>query len=356
MSTDVHGGHNPAHSDGFPVFYVLPGKQRDYFWPNIVPLDYEKAPRPQGEYEPALTEAQSTTWYHDHAIDITAFNVSKGLAGQITMFADWELHLIKAGILPGWGEASVTDPDQDGLAAGVKDSLNPGYSLRAPGKEPFFNPFDIPIVLQDKVIDPATGQIVYDSDGHNGCLGDTFFANGVPWPVTTVGDRKYRLRILDGSNARIFRLRILSEADFLRSQQAGLSADELAARAKPFLQIGKDSWMWSQALERRSVVLSMANRADLIVDFGALVAGFQRRRARRSSIWSTRCRSSTAAGRRGSSTTAAIRASCRCRSTCPAGRWSNSTGRSHWSSSSSSARRRSSSASTPTPPSGPERC
>jgi len=272
-SIHFHGGHNPSHADGFPVFYVLPGKQRDYFWPNIVPLEYEKAPRPQGEYEPALTEAQSTTWYHDHAMDITGFTVSKGLAGQITMFADWELHLIKTGILPGWGEASVTDPDQDGLAAGVEDPLNPGYYLREPGKEPFFNPFDIPIVLQDKVIDPATGQIVYDSDGHNGYLGDTFFANGAPWPVKTVGDRKYRLRMLDGANARVYRLRILSEADFIRAQEAGLSADELAARAKPFLQIGKDSWMWSQALERKSVVLSMANRADLIVDFGAFVAG-----------------------------------------------------------------------------------
>ncbi|NCY17942.1 MAG: hypothetical protein EBX39_14520, partial [Actinobacteria bacterium] len=107
---------------------------------------------------------------------------------------------------------------------------------------------------------------------HNGYLGDTFFANGVPWPVKTVGDRKYRLRFLDGANARIYRLRILSEADFIRSQQVGLGAEELAARAKPFLQIGKDSWMWSAALPRTSVVLAMANRADLIVDFGGLVA------------------------------------------------------------------------------------
>lgn len=271
-SIHFHGGHNPSHADGFPTFYVLPGKQRDYFWPNIVPLSYQKDGGPQGDYLPALTEAQSTVWYHDHAMDITGFNESKGLAGVLQMFADWELHLLRSHVLPSWGEASVTDPDQDGLAAGVEDPALPGYYLREPGKEPFYNPFDLPIVLQDKVIDRATGQIVYDTDGHNGYLGDTFFANGVPWPFKTVGDRKYRLRILDGSNARIYRLRILSEADFIRSQQVGLGADELAARAKPFLQIGKDSWMWSAALPRTSVVLSMANRADLIVDFGALVA------------------------------------------------------------------------------------
>jgi FtsP/CotA-like multicopper oxidase with cupredoxin domain len=270
-SIHFHGGHNPAHADGFPTFYVLPGKQRDYFWPNILPLDHEDGGSPQGNYLPALTEAQSTIWYHDHAMDITGFNVSKGMAGVMQMFADWELHLLRTHVLPSWGEASVTDPDQDGLAAGVEDPAMPGYYLREPGKEPFFNPFDIPIVLQDKVIDRTTGQIVYDSDGHNGYLGDTFFANGVAWPFKTVGDRKYRLRLLDGANARIYRLRILAEADFIRSQQVGLGADELAARAKPFLQIGKDSWMWSEALPRTSVVLAMANRADLIVDFGALV-------------------------------------------------------------------------------------
>lgn len=270
-SVHFHGGHNPAHADGFPVFYVLPGKSRDYFWPNIVPLEYHGESGPQGVYKPDLAEAQSTVWYHDHAMDITAFNASKGLAGMMQMFADWELHLLRSHVLPSWGEASVTDPDQDGLAAGVEDPARPGYYLREPGKEPFYNPFDIPIVLQDKVIDRATGQIVYDPEGHNGYLGDTFFANGVAWPSATVGDRKYRLRILDGANARIYRLRILSEADFIRSQQAGLSADELAAAGRPFLQIGKDSWMWSRALERTSVVLSMANRADLVVDFGALV-------------------------------------------------------------------------------------
>ena len=270
-SVHFHGGHNPSHADGFPVFYVLPGKQRDYFWPNIVPLERVPEPGPQGPYAPALTEAQSTVWYHDHAMDITAFNASKGLSGMMQVFSDWELHLLRTGVLPSVGEASVTDPDQDGLAAGVEDPARPGYYLREPGKEPFFNPFDIPLVLQDKIIDRNTGQIVYDPEAHNGYLGDTFFANGVAWPVARVGDRKYRLRILDGANARVYRLRILSEADFIRSQQAGLSADELAAAARPFLQIGKDSWMWSQALERTSVVLAMANRADLIVDFGGMV-------------------------------------------------------------------------------------
>ena len=36
-SVHLHGGHTPAHSDGFPDFYVLPGCKRDCFYPNTGP-------------------------------------------------------------------------------------------------------------------------------------------------------------------------------------------------------------------------------------------------------------------------------------------------------------------------------
>ncbi len=205
-------------------------------------------------------------------MDATAFNVSKGLAGFALFYTDWELKLIRDGVLPGLGAGSCNDPDQDGLDPdpALEDPENPGYY--APGREPFHNPYDLPMVFQDKVIDLATGQVAYDSDGHNGYLGDTFFVNGEAWPRKRVVNRKYRFRLLNGSNARVFRFRLLAEADFIRSQQAGLNADEMAKAAKPFLRIGKDSCLWSEPLTRTSVVLAVANRADLIVDFGGLTA------------------------------------------------------------------------------------
>ncbi len=139
------------------------------------------------------------------------------------------------------------------------------------------------------MFDEATGQIAYDNTGHNGYLGDTMVVNGVAYPKLSVRNRKYRFRILDGSNARIFSLRILSEADYYRLRQDGTDdATEIEANAlevtkarharyeqvaKPFLRIGKDSWLWSRAVEKRRIVLAMANRADIIVDFGALTAG-----------------------------------------------------------------------------------
>ncbi len=292
-SVHLHGGHSPSHSDGFPTFYILQGKSRDYFYPNILPLHRKSkldasTNKDVVSYEPDLGEAQSTMWYHDHGMDATAFNVSKGLAGVAPCLGEKELELIHDGVLPGLGAASCLDPDQYSLSKdpSLEDRENPGFYKY--GKEPYHNPYDIPLVLQDKVIDLPTGQIAYSNKGHNGYLGDTFFVNGVAWPYRCVENRKYRFRLLDGSNARVFRLRILSEADFLSLSEKGIDEpgeapdspeaiakrpDKYEAIAKPFLRIGKDSWLWSKAVEKRSVVLAMANRADIVVDFNALVGG-----------------------------------------------------------------------------------
>lgn len=274
VSVHLHGAHTPSHSDGFPTFYVLQGKSRDYFYPNFVPLKLvEKQPDGSFTHEPDVSECQSTMWYHDHGMDATGYNVSKGLAGFALFFSEAELKLIADGILPGLGEESCQDPEPDQFLAGaaakdIEDKDNPGFY--APGREPYHNPYDLPLVLQDKVIDSKTGQIAFTTDAHNGYLGDTFFVNGVPWPFYEVENRKYRLRLLNGSNSRVYHLRILSEQAFQQSQLAGLSQQELVDAAQPFLRIGKDSWLWPEAMLKHDLVLAMANRADLVVDFKKL--------------------------------------------------------------------------------------
>ncbi|AGA24481.1 putative multicopper oxidase [Singulisphaera acidiphila DSM 18658] len=292
VSVHLHGAHSPSHSDGFPSFYVLQGKSRDYFYPNILPLKKackEEPRKTEKGYVTDVGESQSTMWYHDHAMDATGYNVSKGLAGFAPCLGEHELKLIHDGILPGLGPDSCRDPELCRLVtdpkrvAELEDPDHPGFYRY--GKEPYHNPYDIPIVLQDKVIDPETGQIAFETAGHNGYLGDTFFLNGVAWPYLNVENRKYRFRFLDGSNARIYRLRFLAEDDYFRMQAQGVdpagedenAADVIRRRphrydevAKPFLRIGKDSWLWSKAVEKSSVVLAMANRADLVVDFKKL--------------------------------------------------------------------------------------
>ena len=77
VSVHMHGGHNPAHADGHASFLVLPGKARDYYYPNVVP---RASGGNSGPFD--FSHAQSTIWYHDHAHHLTAPHVARGLGGE----------------------------------------------------------------------------------------------------------------------------------------------------------------------------------------------------------------------------------------------------------------------------------
>jgi FtsP/CotA-like multicopper oxidase with cupredoxin domain len=77
--------------------------------------------------------------------------------------------------------------------------------------------------------------------------------NGVPWPRMEVSTRKYRFRILNGSNARPFRL-ALSNGD-------------------PFILIGTDGGLLAEPVAVRNLPLAMAERAEVVVDFSRVPVG-----------------------------------------------------------------------------------
>jgi FtsP/CotA-like multicopper oxidase with cupredoxin domain len=155
------------------------------------------------------SEVQSTMWYHDHAMDITGENVYRGLAAFYL----------------------VSDALEDGL---VGSNVLPGGA------------FDVPVVLQDKALN-SDGSLYFNNFEHNGFLGDLLLANGKAQPRFVVQRRKYRFRFLNGANARIFMLRL--------------------SNGQPFVQVGADSWLLPTALQRDTLLLGMAERADVIVDF-----------------------------------------------------------------------------------------
>ncbi|HET9594016.1 MAG TPA: multicopper oxidase family protein [Anaeromyxobacteraceae bacterium] len=193
-----HGGHNPAASDGspFPDEVIFPGESRDYCYPNA-----------SAGGDP--NENPSTMWYHDHAPGITGPNVYSGLAAFTISTDALEDGLISSGVLP------------------------------APA-------FDVPMALQDKAFN-ADGTLFFNPFNHDGFLGDVFVANGKAQPFFNVERRKYRFRILDGSNARFYLLNLSS--------------------GQPFLQIAADSWLLPVAVQRSSILLANAQRADLVIDF-----------------------------------------------------------------------------------------
>lgn len=219
MSLHMHGGHWPAHSDGHPNFLVLPGRARDYYFPNIVP-------RVQGGNQVGsafdYTESVSNMWYHDHAIHLTAAHVQRGCGGGYApTLDDLEIGLIRSGVLPG--------------IRGVSD-VGPEYR----------NPYDLPLVIRDDIFD-VRGQLLYDSDGHNGYLGNVARVNGLAYPYMNVEARKYRFRVLAASNARIWRLRLSDNSSFLR--------------------LGKDAWLFPKPQETQSFLAGPATRADIVIDF-----------------------------------------------------------------------------------------
>jgi FtsP/CotA-like multicopper oxidase with cupredoxin domain len=99
----------------------------------------------------------------------------------------------------------------------------------------------------------AMGAIIYDERGHLGARGDVILVNGAPWPRLEVERRRYRFRILNASNATPFTLALSSGA--------------------PLVQIATDGGLLPGPVVSPSIPLAMAERAEIVIDFGEYPAG-----------------------------------------------------------------------------------
>ena len=90
-------------------------------------------------------------------------------------------------------------------------------------------PYEVPLLIQDRTF-LANGELYYASqdptnpDAPNPThlpenFGDTILVNGMAWPVLDVEPRKYRFRVLNGSDARFY--------DMTAVQRHALHADRL---------------------------------------------------------------------------------------------------------------------------------
>jgi len=166
----AHGHEVPSQYDGGPFAWFTPGKSRIYEYPII--------------------QHAATTWYHDHAIGITRLNVVAGLAGFFIIVDD------------------------------VEASLNLPKA-----------PYDMGLVFQDRTF-TAGGQLDYPTVGNVPSVhpqwvpeffGDTILVNGKVTPFLRVEPRKYRLRLLNGSEARFYNIRFSSGQKFwVIADEAGL--------------------------------------------------------------------------------------------------------------------------------------
>jgi spore coat protein A len=162
-------------------------------------------------------------WYHDHAVGNTRTNVYAGLAGA---------YLIR--------------DDQDTGEAGNPLGLPAG-------------PYEIPLVLQDKTFN-ADGSMFYPTQGVTEFhpqwvpefFGDVAVVNAKIWPFVDVEPRRYRLRIVNGSQSRFYNLQF---------------ANENSGKALPFTQIGAEGGLLRAPVPMTALLIAPGERADVIIDF-----------------------------------------------------------------------------------------
>jgi FtsP/CotA-like multicopper oxidase with cupredoxin domain len=121
-----------------------------------------------------------------------------------------------------------------------------------PGSSGFPNPYDIWLAFGDAVFHPS-GAIWYDSNDHNGYLGNVETVNGKAYPFMEVEARKYRFRMHGASTARHRRYRLSNNSSFLR--------------------IANDAWLFPKPQRVQALCLSPGKRADVIIDFSKFRPG-----------------------------------------------------------------------------------
>lgn len=187
----LHGAKTGPESDGFPEDWIAPGKSSLYYYPN--------------------QQDAAMLWYHDHALGINRLNVYAGLLG--TFF----------------------------IRDGVEDGLN------LPKDK-----YELPLILFDRLL-TREGQLLYpispdpQSPWVPEVFGNAILVNGKLFPYLDVEPRRYRLRVLNGSNARTYHL--------------------LFANNAPFHQIGTDQGLLPAPVQITELEISPGERADLVVDF-----------------------------------------------------------------------------------------
>lgn len=205
--THLHGAEVPAVYDGYPdAWFTASGEHgfayttQNYTYPN--------------SQQPTLL------WYHDHTFGITRLNILSGLAG---------LYIIRPKEkLPAW----------------------------IPQKN-----YEVTLLIQDKAI-YTNGSLNFPTvglslDNHpHWCpeyFGDTILVNGKAWPYLVVKPRKYRFRLVNAGNARVYEF-------------------SLSSPNTSFVQIGSDGGLLEHPQHLDVVTVAPAERVDLIIDFAA-VAG-----------------------------------------------------------------------------------
>ena len=205
FTANFHNGFNEEatiHWHGMSVPEIMDGHPKDAIAPNG---DYT--------YTFPVINRGGTFFYHSHAHHLTAKHVYKGFAGFFI----------------------VVDPAEN-------------FNL------PSGN-YDVPLCIQDHRItdipdltySPGTPEMNY------GYLGDTVLVNGTPDAYLEVGRTLYRFRLLNGSNARVYKIQFSDN--------------------RSFHIIATDGGLKDYPAQVNNFMLAPGERVEILVDFSTNTIG-----------------------------------------------------------------------------------
>lgn len=191
--THWHGLDVPAAMDGYPTVTAPSGGTFSYQF--------------------TVRNRAGTYWYHPHTDMMTVEQVYAGLAGYFIVHDEEEA------------------------------------KLKLPSGE-----FDLPVCIQDTTFD-ANNQRVYNANMMVGFFGTTQLVNGWPNYVHSAATRVYRLRLLNGSVSRIYKLAF--------------------SDGTPMVAIGTDGGLLDRPRTYPYIMLAPGERVELWADFRNKPVGSQ---------------------------------------------------------------------------------
>jgi spore coat protein A len=189
----LHGGKTPPDSDGYPEHWRVPGKSATFHYPN--------------------RQDAATLFYHDHTMGINRLNIYAGLQGMYF----------------------------------IRDEAEDAMKLPQ-GK------YEIPLLVYDRFLLPD-GQLEYpvspkaETPWVPEVFGNAILVNGKLFPYLDVEPRKYRFRLMNGSNGRFYRFSL--------------------GKLLTFQQIGTEQGFLPAPIAAQRVVMAPAERIDFVFDFSA---------------------------------------------------------------------------------------
>ncbi|MFZ2649669.1 MAG: multicopper oxidase domain-containing protein [Burkholderiaceae bacterium] len=222
-----HGLHVPEAMDGHPRFAIAPGARY--------------------VYEFTVANRAGSYWFHPHPHGRTGRQVYAGLAGLFLVSDDEEAAL---GLPSGAQDLPLVIQDRNFdvdnqfiyLDGAVGSATRQGHGMMGEG---MMGGRMGGGMMGGGMMGGGMGSMMA---GMMGVLGDRILVNGSAEPDREVERRAHRLRLLNGSNTRTFKL--------------------AWGDRTPLSVIGNDGGLLAAPVQRDYVMLAPAERVDLWVDFG----------------------------------------------------------------------------------------